>query len=288
MIRAGLPPFFASSLLLHAAVFVAWPAGETQPLAQPATLQLTLQTVEGKTWPDMTAYARAALVSSENSSAPESAPAWAEADSPIPTATASETAGADKAASDAREASLDTNSLQAATDSDMAATTAVATAATAVKDSMSGAVMSNGSASSSSEFDAETVGSMHSAATPDAPARAEESGAVLATVRPALSLAFSPDQLIQRLHDAAATYFYYPPLARRHGWEGEVRLALHVAHDGRLSDIRVLSSSGHRVLDRAAIDCLTRVARLPDATGVPPSGMETVLPVVYRLIDTPV
>lgn len=129
---------------------------------------------------------------------------------------------------------------------------------------------------------------MHSAATPDAPARSDESGAVLATVQPALSPAFSPDQLIQRLHDAVATHFYYPPLARRHGWEGEVRLALHVAHDGRLSDIRVLSSSGHRVLDRAAIDCLTRVARLPDATGVPPSGMETVLPVVYRLIDIPV
>ena len=93
--------------------------------------------------------------------------------------------------------------------------------------------------------------------------------------------------IVARLHEAVETHFYYPPLARRHGWEGEVRVALRVERDGRLSAIRVLSSSGHRVLDSAAVDTLMRLARLPGTEGLPPAGMETVLPVRYRLLDAP-
>lgn len=102
---------------------------------------------------------------------------------------------------------------------------------------------------------------------------------------PVAAAGLTPGQLAARLHEAAEMHFYYPPLARRLGWEGDVRLALRVEHDGRLSAIRVLSSSGYRVLDSAAVDSLTRLARLPDAAGVPLSGMETVLPVRYRLLD---
>jgi protein TonB len=93
------------------------------------------------------------------------------------------------------------------------------------------------------------------------------------------------EQLALRIHEAVQSHFHYPLLARRHGWEGEVLLMLRVESDGRFSAIRVLSSSGHRVLDRAAVEALDRLARLPDARGVPPPGMETELPVRYRLID---
>lgn len=93
------------------------------------------------------------------------------------------------------------------------------------------------------------------------------------------------EQLAVRVHEAVQPYFEYPLLARRQGWEGEVRLMLRVEADGRLSVLRVLSSSGHRLLDRAAVEALDRLARLPDARGLPHMGMETELPVRYRLVD---
>lgn len=93
------------------------------------------------------------------------------------------------------------------------------------------------------------------------------------------------EQLAIRIHEAVQPYFEYPLLARRRGWEGEVLLALRVEPDGRLSVLRVLSSSGHRLLDRAAVEALARLERLPDARGLPRMGMETELPVRYRLMD---
>jgi protein TonB len=97
--------------------------------------------------------------------------------------------------------------------------------------------------------------------------------------------AVTAEQLAVRIHEAVQPYFEYPLLARRKGWEGEVLLALRVESDGSLRVLRVLSSSGYRLLDRAAVEALARLARLPDARGLPHKGMETELPVVYRLID---
>lgn len=91
-----------------------------------------------------------------------------------------------------------------------------------------------------------------------------------------------------RIGEAVETHFYYPPLARRHGWEGEVVVGVRVEGDGRLSAIDVVASSGYRVLDHAAVDSLTRLARLPDAGDLPASGIEVAVPVRYRLIDGPV
>jgi len=45
----------------------------------------------------------------------------------------------------------------------------------------------------------------------------------------------------------------YPPLARRLGQEGVVRLSLQIDAAGEVTDVTVRASSGHRLLDRAAI-----------------------------------
>lgn len=95
----------------------------------------------------------------------------------------------------------------------------------------------------------------------------------------------TPEQLTARIHEAVQPYFEYPLLARRKGWEGEVLLALRVEPDGRLRVLRILSSSGYRLLDHAAMEALARLERLPDARGLPRTGMETELPVIYRLLD---
>ncbi len=90
-----------------------------------------------------------------------------------------------------------------------------------------------------------------------------------------------------RIGEAVETHFYYPPLARRRGWEGEVVVAVRVDGDGRLSAIEVVASSGYRVLDSAAVDSLTRLARLPESSGLPAAGIELTVPVRYRLLDRP-
>lgn len=90
-----------------------------------------------------------------------------------------------------------------------------------------------------------------------------------------------------RLGEAVATYFYYPSLARRRGWEGEVIVGVRVESDGRLSTIDVIASSGYRVLDNAAVESLKRMARLSESAGLPTAGIEVRLPVRFQLIDTP-
>lgn len=95
----------------------------------------------------------------------------------------------------------------------------------------------------------------------------------------------SDSEVTERVRAAAATHFYYPPLAQRRGWEGRVRVGLHISADGRLTGIRLLESSGYRVLDQAAVRSLERVAGLPGIDDRLRSGRDIELPIEYRLVD---
>ncbi len=46
---------------------------------------------------------------------------------------------------------------------------------------------------------------------------------------------------------------YYPSASSRYGIYGDLRLLVAIRHDGKIENIEVLSSSGHAVLDEAAI-----------------------------------
>lgn len=87
-----------------------------------------------------------------------------------------------------------------------------------------------------------------------------------------------------RVMDWLARYRTYPLEARRARIEGVVQLRVTLMSDGRLVDARVEQSSGHAVLDRAALDLLARASPLPDEFG---SGriwqVELQLPIVYRM-----
>jgi len=75
-----------------------------------------------------------------------------------------------------------------------------------------------------------------------------------------------------------AEHVFYPSEAVASGLQGEVWLLLTLDAEGRLIDIRIASSSGHDLLDRAAIAAAQAMGRLPD-TGV----RELILPVVFKL-----
>ena len=71
---------------------------------------------------------------------------------------------------------------------------------------------------------------------------------------------------------------FYPPEAVAQGLEGEVRLLLSLDSAGNITDVEIASSSGHPLLDRAAIDAAHAMGRLR-GIGV----REMILPVNFRL-----
>lgn len=75
-----------------------------------------------------------------------------------------------------------------------------------------------------------------------------------------------------------ADQLYYPPEAIARGLEGEVRLLLTLAGDGAIREATVARSSGHTILDQAAIRAAYAMGRLPGA-----DRSELILPVVFRL-----
>lgn len=116
--------------------------------------------------------------------------------------------------------------------------------------------------------------------------RATDTAASSSPMEPARTATYTGGQIMATLEEAFSIHFYYPALARRKGWEGDVTLALRVETDGRLTGIHVVNSSGHRVLDNAAIDSLSRARALRLPGGALDGGLDMLLPVRYRLLDT--
>lgn len=92
--------------------------------------------------------------------------------------------------------------------------------------------------------------------------------------------------VVQRLNIAISEYFNYPRVAQRNGWQGIVKLGLRIEPNGQLSQIRVVSTSGFPVLDRAALDTLHRITVLREVQRwLNGKHFDAVLPVEYKLLD---
>lgn len=103
-----------------------------------------------------------------------------------------------------------------------------------------------------------------------------------ASAPPSPAVLPTPDLAIW-LTEQLAQHFDYPALARKRNWQGEVRLTLRVAADGRIQEARVAHSSGYALLDDAALTTLQRIGQLPFSGTVPPEGVVADIPVIYRL-----
>ncbi len=75
----------------------------------------------------------------------------------------------------------------------------------------------------------------------------------------------------------------YPLLAREKGYEGTVYLRVEVQRDGRVGGLAIDRSSGHEVLDRAAVDSVTGWTFLPAQKGGKPIASWVLLPVRFML-----
>jgi len=73
--------------------------------------------------------------------------------------------------------------------------------------------------------------------------------------------------------------FVYPRIARRRGLEGKVIVSFVICADGTARDVKIIESSGHKILDNNAIACVKRAAPFPP----PPVMAELVFPITYKL-----
>lgn len=75
----------------------------------------------------------------------------------------------------------------------------------------------------------------------------------------------------------------YPRLAREQGWEGTVRLRIVVLPDGSPGDITIRKSSGHSILDEAAIEAVKSWKFLPARDGNIPIKSLVEIPINFDL-----
>ncbi|RRW86298.1 energy transducer TonB, partial [Pseudomonas aeruginosa] len=82
------------------------------------------------------------------------------------------------------------------------------------------------------------------------------------------------------LHNPAPEY---PALAMRRGWEGTVRLRVHVLASGSPSEIQVQKSSGREALDQAAVKAVKRWSFVPAKRGDKAEDGWVSVPIDFKL-----
>lgn len=72
---------------------------------------------------------------------------------------------------------------------------------------------------------------------------------------------------------------HYPTMARRQGWHGQVQVRFIILLSGEIDDLQIISSSGHSLLDRQALQAVKIAAPFP----VPPVVASIIIPVTFEL-----
>ncbi len=85
-------------------------------------------------------------------------------------------------------------------------------------------------------------------------------------------------QAVKVAQKKLSQHLYYPPEAVKRGIEGEVRLLLTLTADGHIADINIAATSGHPMLDNAALKAAYAMGVLSGT-----EARELILPVIFRL-----
>jgi protein TonB len=75
----------------------------------------------------------------------------------------------------------------------------------------------------------------------------------------------------------------YPALARSRRWEGTVRLRVKVSTEGHCEHAEIQESSGHELLDEAALEAVGRWRFVPAKRGDTPISSWVVVPIAFKL-----
>ena len=94
------------------------------------------------------------------------------------------------------------------------------------------------------------------------------------------------DAVAARLNLEVMRPFHSPPLAVRRGWQGTVLLGVRIGSDGAIESIHLAQSSGHALLDRAALGALAKVRRIDLDDDPLRAALDLQLPIIYRLEES--
>jgi protein TonB len=104
-----------------------------------------------------------------------------------------------------------------------------------------------------------------------------QAGADAAAPRPAALPRNLQGSALRRAQAALSEHLFYPPEAVARGLEGEVILLLTLTESGQLASAEIARSSGHALLDQAALEAARSIGALPG------SPRQTLFPVNFRL-----
>ena len=82
---------------------------------------------------------------------------------------------------------------------------------------------------------------------------------------------------LRRAQAALSKHLFYPPQAVAMGLEGDVILLLSLTESGQIVSAAIARSSGHAILDQAALDAAHHLGALPG------NPRQTLFPVSFRL-----
>jgi len=82
------------------------------------------------------------------------------------------------------------------------------------------------------------------------------------------------------ISDIVRRHLQYPYLARRMGWEGKVVVSFVLTKEGTVKEVKVVNSSGYKVLDENTVATLQACAKY---FPIPPVDVKIKLPVTYKL-----
>ena len=86
------------------------------------------------------------------------------------------------------------------------------------------------------------------------------------------------------MQERIANAIEYPDEAREYGWEGTATLSLLILKDGTLASAVVKESSGHEILDKAALQTAQESAPYPDFPSEPDlQELNVTVPIVFSL-----
>jgi periplasmic protein TonB len=71
----------------------------------------------------------------------------------------------------------------------------------------------------------------------------------------------------------------YPTQAKKMGWKGQVTVSFIICEKGTVEGVRIIKSSGHKILDENVAFTIREVQPFPK----PPVRAEIIIPVIYRL-----
>lgn len=118
---------------------------------------------------------------------------------------------------------------------------------------------------------------------PAEPVMRESPPQVAMATRPTSATKADYGWLAESLRRRLAEIKRYPSAARLNGWEGKVVLRAVIRADGQLSEVRIHRSSGHEVLDNAAMEAIRLVCPLHMTNEMAVAEVAVYVPMVYSL-----